>query len=597
VSQTLYRKYRSQTFAELVGQEPVLRVLKNSILRGRLSHAYLFCGPRGTGKTSVARIFAKALNCLDPREGDACGVCANCLAIAGGTAVDVIEIDAASNRSVEDVEELRKRVGYAPLNFKYKVYIIDEVHMISGHGFNALLKTLEEPPGHVVFCLCTTEANKLPVTILSRCIRFDFSRLPLPLLAAHLQSIANQEGLRLDDDAALELAELAEGSARDAISLLDQLTVYCSSLISVADIRELFQLCDPAAMKRIIEQLQSGSPQELVDSWSQLSSAGLDGSRFLLDVAAGVKSELLAAPLGRWRLALEAIWKGLNLLKFDSFPALLVQLTLLEAQAAMQANPRQSAGAALTAMGTESAAPPPVTTPPAPVREAALDTAPEIREQTIRPVAAARRPRSVPAAEPEADSDWGRFMACLEEVSLTTYALLWQAATGVLRDDRLKISFRPEQKQIHGWLQEIRHVEALRAAAGLAFGRNPAILAAVIGEDSSELELTGSGSVGSAGQGRAVPTMTMPGTDISGDIEVSYDSDGSTGKSVAAPRHQSAPRSNPAKPRFDEIERLGQQLDAAAGVDEPAPSQGVSLEDAMSLFGANESQEEGNAQH
>ena len=196
--QTLYLKYRSQTFADLVGQDPIAKTLKNAVEQGRVAHAYLFSGVRGTGKTSTARILAKAINCLNRSGAEPCGVCAACVEVGTGAAVDLIEIDAASNRGIDEIRELRERVKYLPASLKVKVYIIDEAHMLTPEAFNALLKTLEEPPVHVMFVLATTEPHKIPLTVASRCQRFDFRRIETPALAARLAMIVEAEGVQVD---------------------------------------------------------------------------------------------------------------------------------------------------------------------------------------------------------------------------------------------------------------------------------------------------------------------------------------------------------------------------------------------------------------
>lgn len=220
--QVLYRKWRPQTFSDVYGQPVVTTALKNELRTGRLAHAYLFTGSRGTGKTSCAKILAKAVNCLNLQDGDPCNECENCRGIDAGTLLDVVEIDAASNNGVDNIRDLRDEVNFSPAVGKYRVYIIDEVHMLSAGAFNALLKTLEEPPEHVVFVLATTEVHKLPATILSRCQRFDFGRIPPADIAARLQYVAKQEQFNLTDAAALLIARLADGGMRDALSLLDQ---------------------------------------------------------------------------------------------------------------------------------------------------------------------------------------------------------------------------------------------------------------------------------------------------------------------------------------------------------------------------------------
>ena len=217
----LYRKWRPQRFEDVVGQRAIVTALKNQITAGRVGHAYLFTGVRGTGKTTCAKIFAKAVNCLHPEGGDPCGECEICKGIDNGSLLDVVEMDAASNNGVDDIRDLRDETAYTPSACQYKVYIIDEVHMLSTAAFNALLKTLEEPPAHVIFILATTEIQKVPATILSRCQRFDFRRISPAVIAARVRWVCEQEGIQIEPQAADLIASLAEGGMRDALSLLD----------------------------------------------------------------------------------------------------------------------------------------------------------------------------------------------------------------------------------------------------------------------------------------------------------------------------------------------------------------------------------------
>lgn len=253
--QVLYRKYRPQVFSDVVGQEHITTTLSHEVATGKLSHAYLFTGSRGTGKTTCAKILAKAVNCLHPQDGNPCNECAVCRGIDSGAILDVVEIDAASNNGVDNIREIRDESGFAPANCRCRVYIIDEVHMLSIGAFNALLKTLEEPPAHVRFILATTEVHKLPVTILSRCQRFDFHRVAPEAMKKRMDQIAEKEGFTLDDDAALLIARLADGGMRDALSMLDQCITRSEHVTSslVADVAgmagrdHLFSLVDAVA--------------------------------------------------------------------------------------------------------------------------------------------------------------------------------------------------------------------------------------------------------------------------------------------------------------------------------------------------------------
>ncbi|MGO8948857.1 MAG: DNA polymerase III subunit gamma/tau [Ktedonobacterales bacterium] len=257
-SQSLYRKWRSQTFSDLVGQEAVTRTLLNAVRDSRLVHAYLFCGPRGTGKTSAARLLAKAVNCARPVDGEPCNECLSCREITAGNSPDVIEIDAASNTGVDNIRDLRENVNLLGVGGRYKLYIIDEAHMLSTQAFNALLKTLEEPPPHVIFVLATTEAHKVPATVVSRCQPFYFRRFRLQDLQNRLQYVAGQEGLELEPAATELLARAAQGGMRDALSLLDQAMAFCGTQIDLPGTRAMLGLADPGMIVALIESVAAG---------------------------------------------------------------------------------------------------------------------------------------------------------------------------------------------------------------------------------------------------------------------------------------------------------------------------------------------------
>ena len=287
------RKYRPQTFDDLVGQNHVSQTLKNAVEQNRLAHAYLFVGPRGVGKTSTARILAKALNCVKGPTVTPCGVCDNCKEIAAGNSLDVIEIDGASNNSVEDVRELRDNVRYAPAKGRYKIYLIDEVHMLSSAAFNALLKTLEEPPPHVKFIFATTEPQKVLPTILSRCQRFDLHRIPTKLIAQHLQYIAKKEKITLEPAAAHAIARGAEGGLRDAESMLDQLVAFCGDPIGEADVLKVFGFTSEQTVADLTDKIVRGATAEAIDIVHAQCEAGKDMMKLMSDLISYLRDLLV----------------------------------------------------------------------------------------------------------------------------------------------------------------------------------------------------------------------------------------------------------------------------------------------------------------
>ena len=349
----LARKWRPQTFDDVVGQEHVTRTLQNALRSGRISHAFLFIGSRGIGKTTSARILAKALNCVTA-EGPTptpCGTCSNCVSIASGNHIDVIEIDGASNNSVDDVRQIRENVRMVPSQSRYKIYVIDEVHQLSTPAFNALLKTLEEPPPHAVFILATTEAHKIPATIISRCQRYDFRRVPLGEIGALLRKILDSEGIKCSDEALHAIARAADGGIRDAESILDQLVSYCDGEITFQDVFDVLGLVDWRMMHEMCAALDQKDVAKLLHIVEDVVVSGKDLSQFVQEILryfrnllvckASASRDLLALPeeeiaeMEKWANAFTLT----DLIRFveqfselaDGFDSQLAQRTALEA--------------------------------------------------------------------------------------------------------------------------------------------------------------------------------------------------------------------------------------------------------------------------
>jgi DNA polymerase-3 subunit gamma/tau len=389
MSTALYRKWRSQTFDEVVGQEHVTQTLRNALSEDRIAHAYLFAGPRGTGKTSSARILAKALNCTAPEGKRPCNACPTCNAITEGRMIDLIEIDAASNNSVDDIRELRDKVGFRPSEGRYKIYIIDEVHMLSNSAFNALLKTLEEPPPHARFVLATTEPHKIPATVLSRCQRFDFRRIPAPEIAGHLRHIITAEGFGAEDDALLAIARAAQGCMRDAVSLLDQMLAYGAEAITLAQVQQVLGAVNAEAVAGLVSALTSRNVpaglnlihklvtdgaslnefcQQVVEHLRAIMVLQMTGDAALLDdqpkeTVAQLQTQARQVELGSIVFAVKRFSAAVPELKGGYQPQLPLELAFIEA---VQGAPvMQAVAAAPAAVAAGSAPLPSVAKPPA----------------------------------------------------------------------------------------------------------------------------------------------------------------------------------------------------------------------------------------
>ncbi|WP_121616837.1 DNA polymerase III subunit gamma/tau [Virgibacillus halodenitrificans] len=290
----LYRLYRPSDFEDLVGQEHIKKTVKNALQRQKFAHAYLFTGPRGTGKTSTAKLIGKAVNCLSPTEnGEPCNECDNCLAVKEGTMNDIVEIDAASNNGVDEIRNIREQVHFSPSQGKYKVYIIDEVHMLSMGAFNALLKTLEEPPAHIIFILATTEPHKIPLTIISRCQRFDFRRISPSAIVERMKYIVKDQNLQVDDEALQLIASIAQGGMRDALSLLDQSISYAADQVNAEDVTTIIGKTSIRFVGNVVELIEKGDISAVIEQVDEIIEQGKEPEYFIEDLIGYYRDVLL----------------------------------------------------------------------------------------------------------------------------------------------------------------------------------------------------------------------------------------------------------------------------------------------------------------
>jgi DNA polymerase-3 subunit gamma/tau len=458
---SLYRRHRPQSFDQVVGQEHVVRTLRNAVEQGRVHHAYLFVGSRGTGKTSLAKILARSLNCVHGPTVTPCGECGPCRAIAAGTSLDVIEMDAASNRSVDDVRDLRERVGYAPAEGRWKVYILDEAHMLTREAWNAFLKTLEEPPPSTVFVLCTTEAHKVMATIADRCQRFDFQRPSLEQIATVIRRVADAEGIKADDGAIAAIARGATGSFRDALGTLDQLVAYGGKEVATEDVLAVLGIADAELILAAAGAIAAGDTRAVLEASERLGASGRDVTQFGRDLLAHLRALVVVrvlddvpdaialavadperlresaaefTDLGLTR-AIDAIAAALAAVREGDEPRMSLDLALLRA-ASPQLDPSREAFAQrlerLEAAAGGTAA-------PAPARPAPAEPQPD----SARQPAAAEAPAEVeaeaaeaPAEESEPDTGSGpvaQAVAVAESLDLERLLGMWPAVIEQVR--------------------------------------------------------------------------------------------------------------------------------------------------------------------
>jgi DNA polymerase-3 subunit gamma/tau len=442
----LYRLYRPHRFADVVGQTRTVATLRAAVAHGRLTHAYLFSGPRGTGKTSVARILAQAVNCENPQAGEPCGQCSSCLAAGEGRHLDIIEVDAASNRGIDEIRDIKERLAHQPVMGRVKTYIIDEVHMLTAEAFNALLKTLEEPPEHVMFILATTEPQKLPATVISRCQRYEFERLSTPVIARHLGLVLEREGVEYQPEALEVLADAADGALRDALSLADQALAE-SGPVTVERAHQLVGSLDRSRLDRLLAAFWEGGPPGVASALAEAYHEGAEVRQVLRDIARSLRDLMIFRNAGAepfpgyrqawlrqwaervpsdigveaWVGAIEALAEAEGRLRGGFPPLLVAELGLYKAQRILQL--RESGRL----------------TPSAPAVEAPLNPEPAPAPAEVT------RPSSPAASEASetlpVNAGWAELLKRLRRSRRTLWALLQQAEVTLL-GERVVITFR-----------------------------------------------------------------------------------------------------------------------------------------------------------
>jgi DNA polymerase-3 subunit gamma/tau len=449
--QTLYRRWRPRGFTDFVGQRHVVTTLSNALESNRMAHAYLFTGPRGTGKTSTAKIFAKALNCETPQGIEPCDRCSNCTRINDGTFMDVLEIDAASNRGIDEIRDLREKVKFAPAEGKYKIYIIDEAHMLTTEAFNALLKTLEEPPQFVVFILATTEVHKLPLTIISRCQRFDFKRFTVAEITGRLVEILTADGVDAESEALELIAKYAEGGMRDALSLLEQALAYCEGRLTARDVRAILGLVDTEAITGLAQAVQSRDTQAALTILEEVCQNGKDLLQFGRSLIDYFRQLLLQSLSGQTTAVfeprelvtiIEVLASAANEVKRSFQSALPLELALIKLTAAREPiDGLEARVARLEAALGQGALPPSGVA--ASVTPSSGVTKPRAATAKSNPAQATEN--SVPA-DLNAGFDWERFLELVKQKKRTVAALVQEGKPLSFDADKLTVGFSPHLK-------------------------------------------------------------------------------------------------------------------------------------------------------
>ena len=497
---SLYRKYRSQDFDTIVGQKHVIQILKNALENNRLGHAYIFSGPRGTGKTSMARILAKALNCKTGITVKPCLVCPMCENIKNGTAPDVIEIDAASNRGIDEIRQLREQVNFVPIEGRYKIYIIDEVHMLTTEAFNALLKTLEEPPSHTLFILATTEMQKIPATIISRCQRLDFKRIAPLEIADHLLAVAKQEGVTIDQRSVQYLAKLSDGCMRDALSLLDQLISFQGNTLHFDNVITLLGTVDLMAMHSLGKAMLSRNVHDVLQQLEQLIVSGKNVAQLTKDFIEYMRNLMLIAIGASEGLELNTdtiatMQEIAALATIDDFKKLLLLLSRADNDMRWQANPRlifelaviEYCVAGSVQVPAEPAVKPQTVVPPArlfksvvqemtqtkPVQETKPVVAPEPASVVIAPKTAGQ------ISLPELKQSWQTFINKVKMDKPALFILLCEATIGGIADNVLTLHFKENFSFHRDKIVQSQNKEALEKILQQVYGV-PLKLAAVL---------------------------------------------------------------------------------------------------------------------